>query len=234
MRRFILAALLAAMAVPQVAHAADVPGYGSLHSFAAFRHGQNIGRHTISFQRNGSEVTVSTSVDFAVKVLGLTAYRYTNRTREVWNGDTFMALSAQTDDNGKKFRVDIKRDLSGLRVERFAQSEVVRASTADEGFPHHATIRETVPGQVLPTTYWNFRQLRQGVLLDTQYGTEAHVHAVTIGRETIKTATGTLQATHYRYSGDIAMDQWFDSRDRWVKATFVAYDGSTIEYILQE
>ena len=205
-----------------------------MHSFAAFRNGQDIGRHTISFQRNGSEVTVSTSVDFAVKVLGLTAYRYTHRAREVWNGDTFMALSAQTDDNGKKYKVDIKRDPSGLRVERFAQPEVVKASAADEGFQHRAMVRETVPGQVLPTTYWNFRQLRQAVLLDTQYGTKRDVHAATIGRETIKTATGTLQATHYRYSGDIAMDQWFDSRDRWVKASFVAYDGSTIEYILQE
>jgi hypothetical protein len=30
------------------------------------------------------------------------------------------------------------------------------------------------------------------------------------------------------------MDQWFDERGRWVKGTFTAFDGSTIEYILQE
>ena len=30
------------------------------------------------------------------------------------------------------------------------------------------------------------------------------------------------------------MDQWFDDRGRWVKASFKAFDGSEIEYILQE
>jgi hypothetical protein len=30
------------------------------------------------------------------------------------------------------------------------------------------------------------------------------------------------------------MDQWFDDRGRWVKAAFKAFDGSEIEYILQE
>lgn len=30
------------------------------------------------------------------------------------------------------------------------------------------------------------------------------------------------------------MDRWFDDRGRWVCSRFVAFDGSTIDYVLQE
>jgi hypothetical protein len=73
------------------------------------------------------------------------------------------------------------------------------------------------------------------VLLNTQYGTPSHTKITPMGRETIKTVSGaTVQATRYRYTGDLRMDQWFDDRGRWVRASFPAFDGSTIEYILQE
>jgi len=45
---------------------------------------------------------------------------------------------------------------------------------------------------------------------------------------------GWVDANHYRYSGDVNKDQWFDDSGRWVKTVFKASDGSTIEYILQE
>ena len=52
--------------------------------------------------------------------------------------------------------------------------------------------------------------------------------------ETVKTAAGMLQGNRYAYAGDIRMNQWFDERGRWVKSSFQVFDGSTIEYILQE
>ena len=81
---------------------------------------------------------------------------------------------------------------------------------------------------------WMAPQVKQSVLLNTQYGTPSKVKIVDLGRETIKTSSRSIQATHYRYSGDITLDQWFDDRGRWVKAAFKAFDGSEIEYILQE
>ena len=78
------------------------------------------------------------------------------------------------------------------------------------------------------------RQVTQTVLLNTQKGNEAHVKITALGRETVKTSSTALQATHYRYDGDIKMDQWFDDRGRWVKMAFTGSDGSIIEYVLQE
>mgnify|MGYP003704351641 CR=1 FL=1 len=77
-------------------------------------------------------------------------------------------------------------------------------------------------------------QVRQSMLLNTQKGTEAKVNISQGPRENVKTLSGFVPATRYSYTGDVAMDQWFDDRGRWVKTSFQASDGSTIEYVLQE
>jgi len=213
MVRFVLLLLLVGSA-PLGALAQALP-YGPTLSFAVYRNGEQIGKHTLTFQQNGSNLTVSTAVDLAVKMLGFTAYRYSHRAQETWAGDTFQSASTQTDDNGTKYTVQAKRTPAGIDVQRSSGHEVM-------------------PTGVLPSSHWNVRQISQSSLLNTQNGNQAQVKVTPLGREKIKTASGWIDATHYRYSGDVTKDQWFDDRGRWVKTTFPASDGSTIEYILQE
>ena len=213
MVRFALLLLLVGSA-PLGALAQALP-YGPTLSFAVYRNGEQIGKHTLTFQQNGSNLTVSTAVDLAVKMLGFTAYRYSHRAQETWAGDTFQSASTQTDDNGTKYTVQAKRTPAGIDVQRSSGHEVM-------------------PTGVLPSSHWNVRQISQSSLLNTQNGNQALVKVTPLGREKIKTASGWIDATHYRYSGDVTKDQWFDDRGRWVKTTFPASDGSTIEYILQE
>ena len=194
--------------------AQDLP-YGNSQSFAVFRNGEQIGRHSLTFQHSGQNVTVATNVDFAVKLLGITAYRYSHRGQEMWTGDTFQYVATQTDDNGKKFTVRAQRTPNGIAVERTGGQEVL-------------------PPTVLPSTHWNIRQVRQSTLLNTQDGSEAKVQIAELGRERVKTLKGWLDATRFRYTGDVSKDQWFDDRGRWVKTVFKASDGSTIEYVLEE
>ena len=93
--------------------------------------------------------------------------------------------------------------------------------------------RQTLPPGVLPSTHWNMRQTMQSQLLNSQKGTLDPIRVTQLGREFVATASGTVEATRYHYDGDIQMDQWFDARGRWVKTTFIASDGSQIEYVLQ-
>ncbi len=208
----LLALLIAGAATASAAQ--DLP-YGNSQSFAVFRNGEQIGRHTLSFQHSGPNVTVATNIDFAVKLLGITAYRYSHRAQEMWAGDTFQYVATQTDDNGKKFSVKAQRTPNGISVERTGGQQML-------------------PPDVLPSTHWNIRQVKQQILLNTQDGTEAKVQVSEVGREKIKTLKGWLDATRFRYTGDVTKDQWFDDRGRWVKTTFKASDGSTIEYVLEE
>ena len=214
MHRLFAALILVAVGPVTVGHAQDLP-YGLSQSFAVYRNGELIGRHNLAFQRNGRDLTVSAAVDFLVKMLGFTAYRYSHRAQEVWNGDAFQSIATQTDDNGTKYVVRAQRTADGIDVQR----------TSD---------REILPPSLLPTSHWNIRQISQKSLLNTQNGRRADVQVTLLGRETVKTANGSIEANRYRYAGDVTTDQWFDDRGRWVKTTFKASDGSTIEYILQE
>jgi hypothetical protein len=229
MIRFVLALFLLATGSGAARASDDLP-YGSSLSFAAYRNGQAIGHHSLTFQRNGAELTVSTAIDLAVRFLGVTAYRYMHRAQEVWRGDTFLGLAAQTDDDGQKYAIKVRRDGTGLTIERNAPADVPVAAS---GLPDGGAARAILPAQLLPSTHWNVRQIRQSALLNTQTGAQARIQVAKLGRETIRAANASIDATRYRYTGDLIMDQWFDDAGRWVKTSFTASDGSTVEYVLQ-
>jgi hypothetical protein len=210
--------------------------YGRNQTFDVYRNGQPIGQHTLTFHQDGANRTVTVGVDFAVKALGVVAYRYQHNSKELWINNALQALEARTDDNGHKYSVSVKRGSDGLTVERQAPAATMTAAaTIDQGLQPSTIAREVLPANLMPTTHWNVAQVGQSTLLNTQYGTKSKTQVTTLGREAVKLASGAVvQATRYHYTGDIRMDQWFDDRGRWVKAAFPAMDGSTIDYVLRE
>jgi hypothetical protein len=235
MRRQIAAGILfVLLASGATALAADFP-YGTTLAFKVFRNGAEIGQHTVTFHNDGAKRYVSVSVSLAVKALGITAFRYMHQAREVWNAGNLESLESQTDENGKKYVVHVRRDSQGLVVDRQVTPLLLAASASDQALVLPEVGHDLLPGNMLPTSNWNFDQVTKGILLNTQYGTPSHTTISPMGRETVKTASGaTVQATRYRYTGELRMDQWFDDKGRWVRAAFPAFDGSIIEYVLQE
>ena len=231
--RHIVSALFMLATSSIVVLASDNFPYGASLSFAAVRNGQTIGHHSLTFQKNGADLTVSTAIDLAVKFLGVTAYRYTHRAQETWRGDAFQSLTAQTDDDGKQYAIRVQRGAAALTVVHNSPSDVPARATADPGLQRDGAARTTLPEQLLPSTHWNVRQIRQSALLNTQTGAQARIQVSLLGRETISTEKASLAATRYRYTGDLLMDQWFDDAGRWVKTSFTAADGSTVEYVLR-
>ena len=73
MRRLVVASILVVAGAVAAVAADDFP-YGSTHSFAVYRNGQQIGTHTLAFQHSGDQRAVATSIDFSVKALGMTVY----------------------------------------------------------------------------------------------------------------------------------------------------------------
>jgi len=218
-RRVFLSTLLGSAAA-SAAKASDGFPYGSSLVFKAYRSGDMIGHHALRFREDGGQRFVATSVDFDVRILGITVYRFNYRSHEIWSGNAFQSVDAETNDDGTNSIVRAQSGDAGVAV--------------DFGSPPAALNHKTVPAGTLPTTHWNREQVRQSALLNTQSGKLARVQVVSPGRETIKTETGTLAATRYDYTGDLTMSQWFDDRDRWVKSTFQVSEDSTIDYVLQE
>jgi hypothetical protein len=228
-------ALLFVVAGSTAAPAANDFPYGHSLAFAVYRNGKEIGHHTLSFQSDGTRRTVTVAVKLAVKALGLTAYRYSHSATEVWSGGSLQSLESQTDDNGKKYNVRVQRDGTGELVVDHEMVPQALPASFNSGEQPPEIGHEVLPAGMLPTSNWNVSQVGQSVLLNTQYGIPSHTRITPMGREPVKTASGaTVEATRYHYTGDLRMDQWFDDRGRWVKASFPAFDGSLIEYILQE
>jgi Family of unknown function (DUF6134) len=138
-----------------------------------------------------------------------------------------QSITSVTDDNGRHCKMSARQEGNGLVVERETPGAVL-------GHERVGTLRETLPSGLLPSTHWNMAQTKQSRLLNSQKGIQERIDVTRVGRETVKTVGGTVDATRYSYSGAIRMDQWFDDRGRWVKSLFVAHDGSAIEYVLQE
>lgn len=205
---------------PAAAAGLDLP-YGKPLEFAAFRNGQRIGIHRLTFEKEGERLVVTTQIDLAVKVIGLTAYRYSHRSHETWLGDALQSFESRTDDNGKAWTVRASRDAAGLRVERTAP---------DAASPERATM----PAAMMPSTHWNARQAAQGFLLNAQKGTREEIAVTPLGHEQVKTLSSVVPAMRYRYDGGVRMEQWFDEHGRWVKSRFTVSDGSVIDYLLQE
>lgn len=217
MRRLIIGLILTLAVGPAWANADDFP-YGDKIVFSAFRNGEKIGQHTVTFKHEGNELIVTTSVDLAVKMIGMTVYRYTLHSQETWTGDAFQNLTSRTNDDGKKFYVGAQHTGDAVIVDHDAAGK----------------LRDSLPGSLLPASHWNILQTTQHALLNAQTGKQEKVHVTPLGRETIKTSSGQIEADHFRYEGDLPMDQWFDSKGRWVKMDFkVKSDGSIVDYVLQ-
>ncbi|MBV8192270.1 MAG: hypothetical protein JOY64_34560 [Alphaproteobacteria bacterium] len=235
MRRQITAGVFFVLAASGATASAGEFPYGSTLAFKVYRGGTEIGQHTVTFRNDGTRRLAKTSVQLAVKALGITAFRYSHEAREVWDGEALQQLESHTDENGKKYDVHIHRDGQGLVVDREVKSLMLAASASDQALVLPEKAHEVQPPTMLPTSNWNFEQVTQRVLLNTQYGTPSHTTITPMGRELVKTASGaTIEATRYHYTGDLRMDQWFDAKGRWVRAAFPAFDGSIIEYVLQE
>ena len=214
-----LLATTAALLVAGPVLAADPSPPPSKMTYAIFREGNRIGQHIVTFEDKGPIKLITSESQVEVRTLGVPAYRYSHRGREEWKGDQLLSLRTTTEDNGQRFVVVAERRGEAL---------------ADQGYRGPDVQRETLPGGLLPSSGWNVAQVHQNALLNSQYGTLARVQVVKTGPETVQTGSASVPTTRYRYTGDLRMDQWFAEDGRWIKGTFTAFDGSTIEYILQE
>lgn len=193
-----LAAFLNAPAA-QAAENADAPVY----DFAILMDGSEVGRHTISFERQGEELHVRIAIDIEVSFGPITFYRYSHRNHEVWKGGQLVRLETETDDDGTEYRVLAKAGPEGLEVDG-----------AEESF--------TAPADTLPTSYWQPATPEKTQLLDTQRGRLIEVETNRLGTDQITLPGGALQAAQYKMTGDLKLQMWYGATGELLKIAFEA------------
>jgi hypothetical protein len=198
-------------AIRPAAAALPVPPDQSL-AFRMIRHGSEIGRHTLSFERNGDALSVHVAVDALVTLVSIPVVRYTHRVVETWSGDTLTGVTGETNKNGQHEWVNARRAGEGL---------VVLGSK---------TKRYVAPEGAGATTYWNKRVLN-GPMISLEDGVLLRPKVEERRAELIPVASGAkIQATHYNLSGAFDVDLWYDQSDVWAGLAITAADGSTVHY----
>ena len=191
---------------------ANVTGAEVLN-FAALRNDSAFGSHVVRFTRESDRLIVDIEISFDLKFAFIPLYRYRHRNREVWRDGRLVELVAETDDNGTSYEVKARAEDDLLLVEG-------------------SSGKLEMAGDILPTSYWSEKIGSRGEWLDTQSGAIVR-SAVTRGpAETIEAAGKLIEATPYQLEGDITCKLWYWDGN-WVKLSFLASDGSLIDYVLE-
>ena len=82
------------------------------------------------------------------------------------------------------------------------------STTNDDGAPH--SLNSGNKG-AMPASLWNDDIVRSGTLMNTIDGKIMSVRIADLGSDSVKTKRGTVGAHHYRMSGDLARDLWYDA-----------------------
>ncbi|WP_119168085.1 DUF6134 family protein [Algihabitans albus] len=205
-RALIVGSLAAALCLPAVA---SIPEDGGL-DFQVLRGDSPLGEHRLSFIERDGALEVLVTIDLEVTVGPFTFFRYSHENREIWRDGQLVSLVAQTDDDGAEYFVRAEQTPDGIRVETKDGTQIV-------------------PAYLLSTSYWNYEIVEAERLIDTQKGKIREVSTDLVGQMDVWVAGEVIPARHYRMTGDLEIDLWYDDHDEWVKTAFEV-NGEQIEY----
>jgi hypothetical protein len=184
--------------------------YGPTATYHVFRDGAPVGYHRIAFNRAGDILIVESRSEIEVRVLFLTAYRFSYTAQSRWRDGNLLELDATTNDNGERSVVSVTQADDGLIA---------------DGPSGKFTI---APIQAVSEHWWK-RFIADEEQLNTITGAVNRVDVDALGAAYVPMASGIALADRFRIGGDIKLESWYDG-GRWLGMRFLASDGSTIEY----
>ena len=185
--------------------------YGSTLSFDVYRNGDLVGYQNVTFSQKDDALAVDIDFRLTIEALYITFYEMTYTSDSLWKNDELVSLKSRTDQNGKVTTVEARADNGKLEVD------------GPNG-------KASAPLGIYPTDHWNAGVIDATKLVNTINGHINDVRLVRKGEDKVPTERGPVEATHYKYTGEIQNDVWYDAEGRWVQMQFKGGDGSTIEF----
>jgi hypothetical protein len=159
---------------------------------------------TITAEPDGS-VTMAGQADIKVNYL-IFNYRYTIKLSETWKGSRLTRFASSCNDDGKRYAVSATQEGRGLKVKVNGQEH-------------------TAPGNAWLTSYWRLPEakLRGGEvnLIDADTGKDIRARLQAVENVKIDVAGQQVTCAHYRLTGGVTVDLWFDGQERLVRQEFV-------------
>jgi hypothetical protein len=171
--------------------------------FTIHREGRAIGTHRVSFEQAGASLTARTEVDIAVKVAGITMFRFTHRFTESWVADRLVAARSRRDRNGTVMEMSARAEGGALLVQ------------GPEG-------QVRLPAEAAPLSWWDPSRLSRPLFAnDTGKALALRLaHSARPGGGEIWRATGEGEESEGQYAAD----------GSWLGWKTKAEDGSIVTY----
>jgi hypothetical protein len=176
--------------------------------FDIMREGNKIGTEIVEIDKDGDTTNITFTTHISVVVMFIQAYHFDHSATEIWTGGRFVSYKAQTDDNGTKY------DVSAVAAQD--KIDLIVDGIHSEAAP-----------DLVPASWWNRDFVNRTDMLDSETGKPVSIKVTDLGDEPLVQNGVTVQARHYKVSGDVERDLWFDG-DRLVRIMLVGSDHSTI------
>lgn len=161
--------------------------------FSATRGSFNVGRQKITLNRQGDVVTIDLQTRLQAKILGISIYKYSLDSREIWEGGILQSISGQTTENKKKDFVQASRSGDALKIN-------------GSGFAGD------VKGKITTSSFFTTDLLNRKTWVSTQNGKPLNVAVSKRGAATLQLSSGNVVCTHYHFAGQLKLpvDAYFD------------------------
>lgn len=200
-----------------------IAAYGQSVVYGIYRKNKKIGEHTLHFTHTdtaNSRLLVEIESKIVVTVLKVPVYRFNYRSTETWIGGQLQSVDAATNDNGKKHKVSAERIADDME-HMLLEDKNGNTTKAKVGFA---------------SNHWNSRVVSADKMFNTLTGKANEIVFQANGVVNIRLADNsksTIEATHYKITGQVNTDIWYDTSGRWVQLRFKGKDGTAIEYRCQ-
>lgn len=210
-RRGVLA-LPAALLLP-AAPAAAAPGLpvprGDRLDFDVYRNGSRIGAEHVRFSRSGDELAVDSSVELAVRLLGVRVFHYRARIVEHWRHGAFQRARSTVNDNGTHHELAVERVAHGIEISGNRRS------------------RYTAPADALPLSYWNKAMLGRPKINMQTGNTDRPPVAKEGWFRLAAEPSGTVRAEKYRLGHPLDVAVYYNRAGAWSGLEF-HHDGHIV------
>ena len=179
--------------------------------FDLFRNNKLIGQHIYVFSRNGRNLTVNSKINFEIKILDITLYKYFSESKEKYVNGKFESLSATTNQNDKKKFSKIYKKGNKFLIEG-------------------SSYKGEAPEDFIIGSWWNHLIIKHGVQISTASGRIIKQNVSFVAKETIEINNKAYSALKFNFSSKdqslskdkkLNMDVWYDEKTLiWLKASY--------------
>lgn len=163
--------------------------------------GKPAGDYRLTIRDEDGSITMSAQADVRFRYF-LYNYTYHYRGSEIWKDGKLQRLDSNTKDDKKQFEVAAWTDGQLLHIKSNGQERTTRPD-------------------VWTSTYWRLPEARfrnQPVpLIDVDTGKDLRASLHYVGMNSVQVNGQALNCTHYRVTGAVQVELWYDSYDRLVR-----------------